>query len=234
MNRSDQGSTQSGAAPCPPVVLDWIAWYPEGELPDGVRGTIDAHAAQCSDCREEIARMQASEAITLEDVPDAERVFARVQERIRASESEPIAVAPARRPPLHRPRPMWVATRRVAMAATVALTIGAGLVGAGISTLLQGGSETYYESVSEPEATPVGEAAATVPIVMLDVVFRPEVAFGRVHEVLNEVGATIASGPTRLGVMRLHLPSGSDAQAIATQLRGGGEGVALFAETVVP
>lgn len=227
MNRSDQDAVEPGTGSCPPEVLDWIAWYPEGELPDGVRGTIDAHAAQCSDCREEIARMQATEAIALEDAPDAARVFARVQERIQASEGEPLVTAPGSRAPLHRPRPMWVATRRAAMAATVALALGAGLVGAGVSTLWQADGATY-ESVSEAEAATLGE------VVELDVVFRPDVAFGRVHEVLNEVGATIASGPTRLGVMRLHLPSGSDGKAIAEKLRGGGEGVALFAETVVP
>ena len=217
------GQTEPG---CPPEVLDWIAWYPEGDLPESVRGTIDAHAAECASCREEIARMQGDDAQLVEELPDPEKVFARLSERIRAAGGAPTrAPGAATRP---RPRPIWVATRRATMAAALALAVGAGVAGAGIMLWTGTYAQDTYLPVSDLPA------AVSTDVVRLDVVFRPEVSFGRIHDALNEVGATVVAGPTRGGVMRLHLPSGSDPKAVAARLRAIDSGVALFAEPVVP
>ncbi len=228
MSRIHQSSTETAGAGCPPEVLDWIAWYPEDDLPERIRGSIDAHAAQCAECREEIARMQAEEGSASVDVPDPERVFARVRARIQQDDGTTRVTIPENRTPLRRERPLRVASRRMAMAASLALALGAGLVGAGLSTIWQGEGDVYYKPASDQD--PIGVA----DVVQLAVVFRPEVPFGRLHEVLNEVGATVVAGPTRGGVMRLHLPKGSDPQAVAARLRSGDVSVALFAEPVVP
>ena len=209
---------------CPAEVLDWIAWYSEANLPEEVRGTIDAHAAQCAACRDEIAAMGGASGGNIIEFPDPERVFDRVRERIELGGAEPAANPGARAP--RRPRPVWVATRRAAMAAGLALLVAAGLAGAGIASFTM--SSAGYWTVNEPNP------AVSANVVQLDVVFRPEVAFGQIHNVLNELGASVVSGPTRGGVMRLHLPANSDPSDVAARLRNGAGGIALFAEPVLP
>ena len=232
MSRSTTTSGEAGPG-CPPEVLDWLAWYPDGNLPEAVRGSIDAHAAQCAACREEIARMQGDEGLALAELPDPERVFARVRARIEELDEAPSGwapgggqAAPARAPLRPRPPSMWVATRRAAIAAGLALAVAAGIVGAGIATAWD---FVLYETVragAQPE--PIAQVA------QIDVVFRPEVSFSRIHDTLGELGATVVSGPTPGGVMRLRLPAGSDPRVVAARLRAGETGVALFAEPVMP
>jgi hypothetical protein len=48
--------------------------------------------------------------------------------------------------------------------------------------------------------------------------------------VLRQVGASVISGPTQLGVYRLRLAPGSDVSAAIGVLREEGRGVATFAE----
>ena len=92
---------------CPAEVLDWIAWYPEGDLPEGVRGAVASHAAECSECRQEIAALEGDAVADPEALPDADVLFARVMDRVRANESSPRSV-PQRAP--RRPAPVWSAT----------------------------------------------------------------------------------------------------------------------------
>ena len=216
---TDANSEQS----CPAEVLDWIAWYAEPNLSEEVRGAIDAHAAQCPPCRDEIAAMGGASVGAIVEFPDPERVFDRVRERIELRGSEPVTLPGARAP--RRPRPVWVATRRAAMAASLALLVAAGLAGAGVASLVRSPAGYWTANESNP--------VVSANVVQLDVVFRPEITFGQIHHALNELGASIVSGPTRGGVMRLHLPANSDPREIAAHLRKDGTGVALFAEPVV-
>ncbi len=70
---------------CPEAVLGWIPWYPEGGLTARERGAVEAHAAECGDCRSEldiVAGMPwAFEGI---DLPDAARLFGEITARIEA------------------------------------------------------------------------------------------------------------------------------------------------------
>lgn len=70
---------------CPEAVLGWIPWYPEGGLTARERGAVEAHAAECGDCRSEldiVAGMPwAFEGI---DLPDAARLFDEITARIDA------------------------------------------------------------------------------------------------------------------------------------------------------
>ena len=49
---------------CPPDVLEWIPWYPDQGLNDRQRGTVEAHAAGCADCREEISLVLGKATVT--------------------------------------------------------------------------------------------------------------------------------------------------------------------------
>lgn len=210
---------------CPAEVLDWIAWYPEGDLPEGIRGAVESHAAECSECRQEIAAVEGAAIVTPASLPDAGVAFGRVMDRIRADEAAP-HTAPQQRAPRRAAR-TWTTSRRMALAAGIALALigaAAGVLGARI---LAPTSEPVYRTVTAPDAV------APVDVVQLDVVFRPEVTFGRIQEALGHEGATVVGGPTRGGVMRLNLPAGSDAAAAAARLRDEA-GIALFAEPVRP
>jgi len=209
---------------CPAEVLDWIAWYPEGDLPEGVRGTIASHAAECGECRQEIAALEGDAVTDREALPDADVLFGRVMDRVRANEASP-RVVPQRAP--RRPAPVWSATRRMALAAGIALMLLGGMAGVLGARALGPSSLPVYQTASTHGAIVLAD------VVQLDVVFRPEVPFGRIQDTLRREGATVVAGPTRGGVMRLNLPTGSDAEGAASRLRAEA-GIALFAEPVRP
>jgi hypothetical protein len=70
---------------CPEAVLGWIPWYPSGGLTAREKGAVEAHAAECGDCRSEldlVAGMPwAFEGI---DLADAARLFDEITARIEA------------------------------------------------------------------------------------------------------------------------------------------------------
>ncbi len=208
---------------CPTEVLDWIAWYPEGRLPESIRGAIESHAAECAPCRDEIGLLSDGGVAPPVAAPDPARVYERVRQRIAGEAAAPRAAGPAPLRPRAWPRPL---RRRAPLAAGLAFALlAAGALGFQASRLL-GADATDFQTVTA--ATPV----APSEVVQLDVVLRPEVTFGRIEDVLVEVGASLASGPTRGGVLRLNLPPGSDARAVAEKLREGRAGIALFAEPI--
>jgi hypothetical protein len=204
--------TQSAA--CPQVVLDWIAWYPDGELPASVRGAIEVHAAECSACRQEIADLSAEgDAQPGEEAPGADRVFARALQKIQAR--------PQRTLPLPRRR-LWLVRPRIAVAAGLAVAVVSGTVG--IVATQQLGSLTY-----ETATAATGEAHPAVGP-HLDVVFRADASFAEISSAIHALGANVESGPSPSGVVHLHLAAGADPTAAAQRLESGDLAVADFAQ----
>jgi len=202
------------AAACPPTVLDWIAWYPDGDLPDDVRSEIETHAAECSACRQEIADLSGDSASEIDDAPGAERVFARTQRKIAA---HPRRIAP---PPL---RNLWIVRPRFAIAAGLAVALISGTAGVVATNQLAFSALYGTATASMPE----GHRAAGPH---LDVVFRPDASFAEISSAVQALGASVESGPTPAGVVHLHLAAGSDVVAAARRLEAGGLGVAEFAQ----
>jgi hypothetical protein len=103
---------------CPDRVLGLIPWYDEtgddGEhvLTSRQRSAVQAHAAQCPECRAEIDIISGAPFEVDVDLPDSDRVFAGITERIAAVERAEDSGTPrvvltdrARRPgDLGRPR----------------------------------------------------------------------------------------------------------------------------------
>jgi hypothetical protein len=208
-------------AACPEDVLMAIAWYPDG-LDAELRGIVEAHAADCAACREELAFVR-GEGLAPAPREESDRVYARVIERIEAYEAKQrpaarVATAPA--------------VRRAAfpLRAAAALLLAAG-VGALVALVASRGlapEESVYRAAGEtPEVSAAAPAAAPQA---LDVVFRPDATAERIHAALRAIGGEIVSGPTQLGVYRVHLAPTADANAAAQVLRGEGQGVATFAE----
>lgn len=70
-------------ARCPEEVLAWIPWYADGGLDAREKGAVEAHAAECGDCRSELD-LVAGEPWACEgiDLPDRDRLFDEITARI--------------------------------------------------------------------------------------------------------------------------------------------------------
>lgn len=208
---------------CPEHVLACIAWYPDGLSPEE-RGAVEAHAADCRACREELAFLRGDEEPEVE-IPDPARVYERVLERIEAHEEgveaseapgrEAGRARPARRAPRRGVRPAAL------VAGLAAALLAGGLGGAGAVLLTRGGS--VYRTAVAPPAVSAGGAE-------LDVVFRADATAEQMRRSLRAVGAEVISGPSPLGVYRVRLAPGADPAAVSQALEGEGEGVATFAQ----
>ncbi len=107
---------------CPEAILASIPWYPEGLTAEEC-GAVEAHAADCRECRAELAFVRGDEEPAIE-LPDAERVYARVLERISAhGDEEP---APPRRRSVARE-----AARQASLAAGILVAVISGMLTTG-------------------------------------------------------------------------------------------------------
>ena len=206
---------------CPEDVLAAIAWYPDG-LDAERRGAVEAHAADCSVCREEISFLR-GESPPQAPLAESERVYARVLERIDAYESRAHGVE------RRAPRALR-ATRSVPARAAAAVVAAAGV---GALAMWLGSRALSQEPVYHTAGAAV-EVASAQPGLALDVVFRPDATAERIQSALRAIGGEVVSGPTQLGVYHVRLSPSADASAAAQVLRGEGRGVASFAEPAPP
>lgn len=207
-------TTRDKPGPCPQIVLDWIAWYPEGDLPDSVRGAIEAHAAECSACRAELATLSGEGDVAVGASPEALRVFTRVLEKVEAA---PLRATPP------RARRVWSIRPPAAIAAGLALA-ALSSAAAVVATQEYGRGAGTYETAA------IGAQPAATRGTHLDVVFRPEAPFANVQAALYAIGASVEAAPTPSGVVHLRLAEGADAHAAAARLESGEAPVALYAQ----
>jgi hypothetical protein len=213
----------SGAA-CPADVLEAIPWYPDG-LTAAQRGALEAHAAECADCRRELAFVQGARGEEPLVMPQAERVWARVLERIAAEdERRPVSQAA---PPLRAGGALRGWGRPLRLAASLVLAVGLGSLATLAGLRLAGGEEPVYRT-----ATALPEVSAAGPA--LDVVFRKDASAGEIETKLRAIGGSVVAGPSALGVYRIALRPGADAASAAAALRAEAGGVASLAEPVHP
>jgi hypothetical protein len=204
------------ATRCPEDVLGWIPCYPDEGLSDAQRGAVEAHAASCRRCREEIALVR-GEVEPAVDAAETEAVLARVLERTRAADPPARSGAPAA--PRRRGRTRLT---RIALAAGLALACaGAGALGA---LAVRGGGEPLYTTAAEPAPAAADERP------LLDVVFHADADAGRIHAALRAVNGQIVAGPSELGRYQVRLGAGADARAAARALAAEDAGVAVYAE----
>jgi hypothetical protein len=227
---------RSNELTCPAEILDWIPWYAEDALAETQRGAVEAHAAQCEECRKELAMLRGGPAPSAA-VPDPESVFARVLARIEAEgmDDAPVHVgshlAPARArsaPLLRDARRGRRAPSRIALAAALVLSVGT--AGWFANQAFGPHGDSVYRTASAPESSPLAADSG----VQLDVVFRGDVGIERINTDLRALGAVVVAGPSQAGRYRVALPEGSDASAAAAMLRAEGRGIASFAEPLRP
>lgn len=182
---------------CPSAILDAIPWYPSG-LSEADRGAVEAHAADCLQCRSELGFVLGAE-LPKEEVPDPDRVFERVLDRIQHGP----------------PRPP---SRRAVLIARAVSFGAAALFGCvvGVATV---------ELAPEQWKPRIFTRSAAAPPV-LHVVFRDDASAAQIQRELRALGAHIVAGPDESGVYRLRLSPDTDPTAVGRQLRSGDGGVA--------
>lgn len=225
--------TEANGTTCPPEILDWIPWYADDALPESQRGAVEAHAAQCAECRTEIA-MIADGAMPEVEAPDADQVFAKVLSRIETSpDANVVTVGGHLAPAASRQAPLRARPLRPRLLSRIALAAGLVAVGAvgWIAHDLFAPGDAIYRTASAPEAAAIPAATAALE---LDVVFRAGISIERINTDLRALGAVMVSGPSEAGRYRVRLPAGSNAAAAAAMLRAEGTGVATFVEPVRP
>lgn len=203
----------STAHRCPEEVLKSIPHYPS-EISPELRGAIEAHAADCAACRDEIAFLRGDEEPP-NDLPDPQRVYERVLERIGASDEE-IAPHTLRRRGSRGLRPAAIAAG-IAIAA-----LAGGLGGYGVRWLEQ--AVPRYETASALPAVSAADGA------LIEVVFRGDATADEIRAGLRAIEGSVVSGPSALGVYRVRLAPGGDVPAALDTLRGESGSVASFAE----
>jgi anti-sigma factor RsiW len=215
-------TNERSEADCPADVLEAIPWYPDG-LGERQRGALEAHAAVCAECRRELAFVQGEPAEEPAAVPDPERVWARVLERVAAEGGEArLEAAPRPAPREAAPRRrLRAALGRLSLAASVALALGFGALGLAAGALLRGAEPPSYFTASAPAE---GAAAGA----SLDVVFRSDVTAGEIEAALRAIGGSVVGGPTPRGVFQVALRPGADAAVAAAALGAEADGVASF------
>ncbi len=220
---------------CPEEILEWIAWYPDGGLTDAQRGAVEAHAAACPACREELELLRCEEVGPTQISPEAEALFARVLARVERERAggreapgtrppEPSPVPRAARPGRLGGLPRRAGTRAAALAASLLVGV---LVGAGSVTLLTPPEAVYRTAAAPPVAAPAPPSART-----LEVVFADGATAAEIRQALRSLGAEVVGGPTELGRFRLRLPPGREPAEAAGALRE--SGLAVFAEPGAP
>jgi len=199
-------------------VFDLIPWRVNGTLGERDRERVDAHVAECEECRRELA----SERRLCEEmaaVPAVEYLPAPSLKRLQAS-IDALESGSAARPLLPAPR---LALRWKGLAAA-SLVIGAAAIGL-VSAQHWGlsGARPGYHTVTT--ATPRAHDE------VIRAVFAPSVTLAELQGILAEAQLRIVAGPTEAGVYSLAATSHRPVSSSLALLRGHAE--VRFAESTL-
>lgn len=230
----------SSTMSCPAEILDWIPWYPGPGLSEAQKGAVEAHAAVCARCREELALLAGQGPLDPEDLPEPEAVYERVLARMADEGAGGAGAAGADVPPLVAHDPPAVSdrdrdrdrSRRARRRAALLVAAASAAVGVAFGWLAGSGiAHPVDREQADPErviAEAVMERGGAI-----DVVFREDATVAEIQEALRALGARMAEASPGAEVVRLHLPSQSDPRAAARLLRAAPGGVAVTAEPVL-
>ena len=188
-----------------------LPWLANGRLPASDREWVEAHVAQCSECRGELeAQRKVATQINLDPTPegnDEQRSFNKLWARIEASESAaPSAAGGATGTFSSR-------TRTVRWLAAAVVVQGFGLALFGFNALRTNTSAGEIVTVAEVPAQRLNAPAVRV-------VFAPEASMADINTLLTHQGLSIVSGPGMSGNFTAELSadavaSGASADSVA-------------------
>jgi hypothetical protein len=191
-----------------------LPWLANGRLPPSEREWVEAHVAQCAECRGELAAQRKVAGAMNTDEPregaasDEQRSFNRLWARIEASESAaPSAGAASGGTPSSR------TSRSVRWLAAAVVVQGFGLALFAVNALRDKPPEDSIITVSDVPGQRLNAPAVRV-------VFAPEASIASVNTLLTHQGLSIVSGPGTSGNFTAELSaeavaSGASADSVA-------------------
>jgi anti-sigma factor RsiW len=202
-----------------PTAWNLIPWFVNGRASDREREALEAHLAQCTECRTEVEAqrglMNAMQTTpVVESMPHAS--LQKLWQRIDASPSQP-SQAPTR-----------IRQTRLVGLLAAAVAVEALLLGT-LSTVLyhsrQAAAPAEFRTVTTVPSTPVAPAVRAV--------FSPALTLGELQALLAEAKLKIAGGPSEDGVYTLAtLSPGEDPHQALKILRA--HPASRFAEPIGP
>jgi anti-sigma factor RsiW len=165
-----------------------LPWHVSGALDEAEQARVEAHLADCAECRAELAleRRLGTEVVAMS--PESEPAWEAMQRRL---------AQPARR----RTRP--VRRNPARQAAKIALPWLGWAVAAGVMMVLG------LQAVLPPRPAPVYHAMAAAPDhagVDVAVIFKPHTTEAEIHSILDASQARVADGPTATDAWLLNVP----------------------------
>lgn len=160
-----------------------LPWYVTGQLDAGERGDLEAHLADCVECRAGLLLERQLDAAVANLPIDAERGWQKIRTQINAD--------PAQRH--HRTRHRLFG-RSLRFGWLVAAPVATVLIGAVMLSLI---STPQYRALGSANLRPVGNAV---------VMFRPDTSEREFRRVLTLSEARLVDGPTAAGAYVLYLP----------------------------
>ena len=166
-----------------------LAWYANGSLEPGEAAAVEAHLAECAECRADL-KLEHVLGARISDLPfDADRGWADLREQVERRSAErpaqPRAPAPVK---LRRPVPLGWAL--AAQAASLLLILGLGGVAATQMT------RPLYRALGSTPAPANGNVV---------VVFKPTTSEFELRSLLIRSGARLVDGPTASDAYVLHV-----------------------------
>ncbi len=187
-----------------------LPWYVNGTLEPDEVAAVEAHLAECPECRADLEQERTLGREVASLSLDVDHGWAALRDRLEPQPTKPM-FAPLRRPAafLRRPVPMgWAIT---AQAACLALAV-IGVVSFVIPRI-RTDSDAHYRTLSS--ATP---ATAGNVVVM----FKPSASEQALRQALRQAGARLVDGPTTADAYVLHVEPGRRAEALS-RLRANGD-----------
>ncbi len=168
-----------------------LPWYVNGTLAGEEKRAVEAYVERSERAREQVAFLSRIREVVREEQPGSPGAFGLARLRAAMNESRPIPVA-------REGAARW---RMVAAAAGIVVMVQAALL--------------FERWQDEPAYQPLGAAGGST----LQVVFRSDATAAEIASLLNDVGASIRSGPGSLGLYRLELAQGVDVEQALSTLR---------------
>jgi hypothetical protein len=209
------------------AVQSLLPWYATGRLEADEKAHVEAHLAQCEECRAELAaeRQWKGLQVATGAQVDVEAGWSAMLARLNQGDAERVAAHAAQRaprdprPPLRMRRPAgwaaagpllrwgWIAPTAAAAVAllVIGLQAGAGRDAASGRTVLAANDGATYQALA---ATPAPTATALVR-------FRPDATEAQVRAVLQRFDARVVDGPTASAAWVIRLPREHYADTLA-------------------
>lgn len=194
-------------------VWEDIPWYVNGTLDAPARARVDAHAAQCEACKQELAMQRRVASILEADTPMAQSARSNWEDVANRLSAPPVT----QQTPWQKVTGWLVSRRNIVM--PVATGVAAALVLAGVAVSWQG--PTLYRTLTTPEAVSVADEIRVRAL--------PGIDHAALLSDLEALGLVIVSedGPDTL--MHLSLPAADAARAMALKALADDPRIALVA-----